>query len=633
MAPSWSPDKDASRGTGERKAHLLAAQVRLLNVNANTAIIVTLIAAPLLAYVQSKVVSPRVVIAWLLYMVMASTARFLLSRRYWQTRPQVRDCARWNFFLAAGAFMAGLGWGMAGVMLYPEQDAMRQVFLVFVLGGMMLGASSLLAPRTEAFLAFLLPSGILPALRLMAQSDDEHIAMGILAALFTVAVVVTTWRLHRTIESSLNLQFVNQDLVEDLREANNRTEALNQELELRVEARTAELHQAAKRLRTEIEQREKMEGELLRTRNLESLGLLAGGIAHDFNNFLTIVQGNLELAQMELDAEAPVQELLADSAHACSRAAFLSAQLLTFAKGGAPVRRVANLSRLVTDSVQLARAGTSITIHADVAADLWPAEVDAGQIGQVLHNILLNAKQAMPDGGVIDVRAENIVESTGSGEQSSGSAVRISIRDTGPGIAVEVLPRIFDPYFTTKQKGNGLGLATAYAIVSRHGGHISAESTPGEGALLSFTLPAAPGSIPREAPPNERKRTGVGRVLVMDDEDSLRSLLERVLTALGYEVRSARDGAEAIALYQHAAAAGRNFDAVLLDLTVSGGMGGIETAARLKEFDPTVKLIVSSGYSDAAVMANFREHGFDDVIPKPWQAAQISEVLERVLAP
>lgn len=529
--------------------------------------------------------------------------------------------------------MAGLGWGMAGVMLYPEQDAMRQVFLVFVLGGMMLGASSLLAPRTEAFLAFLLPSGILPALRLMAQSDDEHIAMGILAALFTVAVVVTTWRLHRTIESSLNLQFVNQDLVEDLREANNRTEALNQELELRVEARTAELHQAAKRLRTEIEQREKMEGELLRTRNLESLGLLAGGIAHDFNNFLTIVQGNLELAQMELDAEAPVQELLADSAHACSRAAFLSAQLLTFAKGGAPVRRVANLSRLVTDSVQLARAGTSITIHADVAADLWAAEVDAGQIGQVLHNILLNAKQAMPDGGVIDVRAENMVESAGSGEQSSGSAVRISIRDTGPGIAVEVLPRIFDPYFTTKQKGNGLGLATAYAIVSRHGGHISAESTPGEGAMLSFTLPAAPASIPRDAPRNERKRTGVGRVLVMDDEESLRSLLERVLTALGYEVRSARDGAEAITLYQHAAAAGRNFDAVLLDLTVSGGMGGIETAARLKEFDPTVKLIVSSGYSDAAVMANFREHGFDDVIPKPWQAAQISEVLERVLAP
>ena len=632
MPPICSRNQAAQASQNQRKARVQAAQIRLLYQNANTGIAVTVIAAPVLGYFQSLVVQRRIVFGWLLYMLLVSAARFIFARRYWLTSPSYAQSTEWGVAFAVGAGLAGAGWGAAGILLYPEAQLMNQVFLVFVLGGMMLGGASLLAPRLEAFLAFLIPAGMLPAIRLVSESDKEHMAMGVLASVFTMAVVITTLRMYCTVQSSLNLQFENQDLVRDLQSAANQTEALNQQLELRIQERTAELHQTTVHLRAEIEQREQMEVELLRVRNLESLGVLAGGIAHDFNNFLTVVQANIELAKMRLNPGAPVREILEQTASACQRAALLSSQLLTFAKGGAPVRRVVSVAKLVLDAVHLARAGVSISIGVDIAEDLWSAEVDAGQIGQVLHNILLNARQAMPEGGIIEVRAENIVLDRDK-EPDSRAYVRISIRDYGSGIPADILPRIFDPYFTTKPGGSGLGLATAYAIVSRHGGRISVDSKCGQGTVFILDLPASQERPAPESPVGGRLRSGTGRLLVMDDEDALRMLLQRVLTTLGYEVQSARDGAEAIALYEAAKASGHAFDAILLDLTVSGGMGGIETAARLKELDPSAKLIVSSGYSDAPVMSKFRDYGFDDAIPKPWEAVQLSEVFRRVLVP
>ena len=243
-----------------------------------------------------------------------------------------------------------------------------------------------------------------------------------------------------------------------------------------------------------------MEEELLRARKLESLGVLAGGIAHDFNNFLTVVQVSIELAKTRLDPAAPVRAILEQTASACESAVFLSAQLLTFARGGAPIRRLSSVAKLIVDAVHLARAGAAVTISVDIADDLWSAEVDAGQIGQVLHNILLNAKQAMPGGGVIDVRAENVLLE-GDQEHRSGAHVRISISDYGSGIAADILPRIFDPYFTTKPSGSGLGLATAYAIVSKHGGRLSVESTYGKGTAFIVELPAA--SALSDPPPSQ----------------------------------------------------------------------------------------------------------------------------------
>ena len=401
----------------------------------------------------------------------------------------------------------------------------------------MLGAASILAPWTAAFVAFIALTGIAPTVRILWQGDEVHLAMGLLAGVFTAATLVTTRRLQSSIVSSLNLQFENQDLVEDLQAAKDHADVLNEQLEVRVQERTAELQQSTEQLRAEIAQREQVEEELLRARKLESLGVMAGGIAHDFNNFLTVVQGNIELAKMELSADAPVQEILDQTANACERAAFLSSQLLTFAKGGAPVRRLVSVAKLVTDAVHLARAGAQTSIDVDISDDLWFAEVDPGQIGQVLHNILLNARQAMPEGGIIEVHAENHHDAPGT-----GTRVRISIRDYGCGIPADVLPRVFDPYFTTKPGGSGLGLATAYAIIAKHGGTLSVESKPGGGTVFTIDLPASQERPAPESPTVAEVHTGTGRILVMDDEEALRKLLKTVLTTLGYEVQTARDG-------------------------------------------------------------------------------------------
>jgi len=625
--PAMTQDSAARVHRDSRRQEILSAQVRLLYRNANVGVSVTIIAATILARLQWGTVPKFVVLGWWLYTILVSGSRYAFARAYRRASPGCTEIGKWRVVFAVGAGLAGAGWGGAGIVLYPEAHLTNQVFLIFVLGGMMLGAASLLAPRPEAFLAFLVPTGLGPAIRLLLQGDETHLAMGILAAVFTLAIVMTTGRIYRTVDSSLKLQFENRDLVEDLRAANNRTEALNQVLELRVRERTAELHRSTEKLRAEIAQREQIEEELLRARKLESLGVLAGGIAHDFNNFLTVIQGNIELSKARLDPAEPVQKILEESASACRRAALLSSQLLTFAKGGAPVRRVVSVDTLVMDAVQLSRAGAQISIDVHVAEDLRRVRVDPGQIGQVLHNILLNARQAMPQGGTIDVRAENIVPDS----PDAGAWARISIRDHGRGIPAEVLPRIFDPYFTTKPGGRGLGLATAYSIVAKHGGRISVESKPGEGTVFTVDLPASQETPAPEAPTVSHVQTGTERILVMDDEEALRHLLKAVLTELGYEVQTARDGAEAIALYEGARAAGKAFDAVLLDLTVSGGMGGLEAAAGLKELDPSAKLIVSSGYSDAPVISDYARYGFDAVIPKPWTATGVSEVFRRVL--
>jgi signal transduction histidine kinase/CheY-like chemotaxis protein len=633
MIPSPPAAETAHADRDLRKRQVYAGQVNLLYRSANFGAGVTVAAMAILAFLQWGVASHPIIAGWSAYMLLVSVARFGLAWRYWRATPSVLETGRWGARYAIGAGLAGAGWGAAAVLLYPQSQPANQVFLVFMLGGMMLGAASILAPRPESFLAFLAPAGLTTCVRLVVHADQAHLAMGFLAVLFTIATLITTARIHFTILSSLNLKFENQDLVEDLQAAKSHAEALNEHLEFRVRARTAELNRSTERLREEIAQRERVEEELLRARKLESLGVFAGGIAHDFNNFLTVVQGNVEIARMDSDPDGPIHPILDQIAGACRQATFLSSQLLTFAKGGAPVRRLVAIDKLVMDAVHLARAGTAISMEVKIAEDLRPAEVDPGQIGQVLHNILLNARQAMPAGGIIEIGAENAVA---AGDSGGAARVRISIRDYGCGIPVEVLPRIFDPYFTTKPGGSGIGLATAYAIVAKHGGTISVESKLGYGTVFTIDLPASADSAGPQAPAAQdpmaaHLRRGVERLLVMDDESALRKLLQAVLSSLGYEVQVARDGAEAIALCEDAKAAGRGFDAALLDLTVSGGMGGMEAARRLKELDPALKLIVSSGYADAPVMADFRNYGFDGVIPKPWSLPELSQVFRSVL--
>jgi CheY-like chemotaxis protein len=356
--------------------------------------------------------------------------------------------------------------------------------------------------------------------------------------------------------------------------------------------------------------------------------VLAGGIAHDFNNFLTVVQGNVEMMRQSLNPGTEVQGLLDETAGACRRATFLSSQLLTFAKGGAPVRRLVSIRTLVIDAIQLVRAGASTSVTVDIAEDLLFAHVDPGQISQVFHNILLNAREAMRGGGMIEVRAENAINAD-NGERDP--RVRITIRDYGCGIPADVRPQIFDPYFTTKPGSSGLGLATAYAIVSKHGGNIMVHSNPGLGSVFTIDLPASYDVPAASVPVAAKTQTGTERVLVMDDEEPVRKLLEFALRGLGYEVRTAQDGAEAIALYEEAKTTASPFDAVLLDLTVRGGMGGVEAARKLKELDPASRLIVSSGYSASPVLSDFARYGFDAVLPKPWSMPELSEVIRRVV--
>jgi signal transduction histidine kinase/ActR/RegA family two-component response regulator len=616
-------NRDSSR------EQILSAQLRLLYANANLGAVVNILAATILGALQWATISKSVIVGWWLYITLVSVVRYAFARRYWHASPTLTDLRKWRTVFTVGVGLAGAGWGAAGVLLYPADHLTNQVFLVFVLGGMMLGASSLLAPRPEAFLTFLIPAGFTPSVRLFFQGDKAHYAMGALATVFTFATLIATRRLYSVIDSSLRLQIQNRDLVEELRTANQETAALNQALELRVEERTAELNQSTEQLRTEIAQREQTEEELLRARKLESLGVLAGGIAHDFNNFLTVVQGNIEVAKAQLNPGESAQEFLNQAASACQRAKFLSSQLLTFAKGGAPVRSVVSIGQLITDAVHLARTGSPVGIEVKIAEGLWSAQVDPGQIGQVLHNILLNARQAMPGSGTIEVRAENVAFPNGPGD--ADPRVRISIRDSGRGISADVLRRIFDPYFTTKPGGSGLGLATAYAIVVKHGGHISVDSTPGVGTEFVIDLPASLESPLPQSLAAAPMQTGTERLLVMDDEEALRILFKAVLSKLGYDVETARDGAEAIALYEATEAAGGGFDAALLDLTVTGGMGGLEAAAKLRELNPSLKLIVSSGYSEAPVMSHFADYGFDAVILKPWTVKEISEVLRKVL--
>ena len=605
-----------------RTSQILAAQVRLLYANATLGIAVTVIAVPLLGRFEWPAVSHPVIVGWCLCMWAVSVARFVLARRYRAADSSRLNPVKWGDAFALGAALAGAGWGAAGFLLYPDALA-YQVYLYFILGGMMLGAASLLAPRPESFCAFMIPTGVAPVVRLVLQGDEAHLSMALLALLFTLATLVTTRRIYLTILSSVSHKIENQNLLEDL-------QASKDQLEIRVRHRTAELHQAAEQLRAEIKQREQVEEQLLRARKLESLGVLAGGIAHDFNNFLTVVQGNVEMAKLQLAPDEPVRAILDQTSGACQEAAFLSSQLLTFAKGGAPVRRLVSVAELVRNAVHLARAGAQTGMHVNIAADLCCAEADPGQIGQVLHNILLNARQAMPEGGIIEVNAANLITKDAAG---TDPWVRISIKDYGCGIPADNLPRIFDPYFTTKPGGQGLGLATAYAIIAKHRGNLSVESQPGFGTTFTIDLPASCQQLASPSLEPAALKSGTGRLLVMDDEEPIRRLLETVLINFGYQVETARDGAEAIALFENAKALGREFDCALLDLTVRGGMGGMEAARKLKEIAPGLKLVVSSGYADAPVVSDFRRYGFDGVLPKPWTIAQIAELFERVLVP
>ncbi len=382
----------------------------------------------------------------------------------------------------------------------------------------------------------------------------------------------------------------------------------------------------------DITDRKKNEIERLRLSKLESLATLAGGIAHDFNNILTAIMGNISLAIIDLRENEYIGSILNEAEKACIQAQTLARQLLTFAKGGAPIKELISLAKKVTETGFFASRGSNVKCEFVFPADLWGVEADPGQISQVFQNLIINAIQAMPAGGTIRVRGENLAVRPGSDlPLDPGNYVKASIHDQGIGIPADYLPRIFDPYFSTKQKGSGLGLATSYSIVQNHHGHIAVESQLGAGTTVHVYLPATAQSKIEPLPEKLKAVTGHGKILVMDDEEIVRQTLSKLLGYLGYEVMFARDGDEAIEQFIQAREGGQEFDAVILDLTVPGGMGGKAAIEKLLRIDPQVKAIVSSGYSDDPIMANFTEYGFSGVIAKPYRVVELSKVLHRVL--
>lgn len=381
----------------------------------------------------------------------------------------------------------------------------------------------------------------------------------------------------------------------------------------------------------DITDRKRYEDELFKAEKLESLGVLAGGIAHDFNNLLTVILGNISVSKMHLKSSDKLYTRLTEAENASFRARDLTSQLLTFSKGGAPVKEyVHTLGDLIRDTASFAVSGSKVRCDFDIDEDLWPAEVDGGQISQVIHNLVMNSDQAMPDGGVITVSASN-TNGKGPDGGEDGKCIKISITDSGIGMTEGLVEKIFDPYFTTKQKGSGLGLATVYSIVKNHDGRIEVESEIGVGTKFDIYLPAA---ARKSAPVDSESgvKNGEGKILIMDDEETVRQVAGDMMKRLGYRVEAAADGQEAITRYMEAKEGGEPFDAVMFDLTVPGGMGGKEAFAKLLDMDPGVRAIVSSGYSNDPVMAKYDEYGFKGVVTKPYSIEELSRVLYEVLS-
>ncbi|MDD5434284.1 MAG: response regulator [Nitrospira sp.] len=382
----------------------------------------------------------------------------------------------------------------------------------------------------------------------------------------------------------------------------------------------------------DISERKKRVEDLIKKDKLDSVGVLAGGIAHDFNNLLTGILGNVSLAKMSCSAGDKTYNLLSDAEKATFRARDLTRQLLTFSKGGTPLKQASSIADILRESASFAARGSNVRCMFSLPDDLRLVDVDSGQFSQIIHNLVINAVQAMRDGGEISLSAENADIGTKDNiPVSDGKYIKITIKDTGTGIPADHLTKIFDPYFTTKEFGTGLGLATVYSIVKNHAGYITVDSAPDKGTSFFIYLPASSKDVPDITARENEIISGNGRILIMDDEDIIRDVADEMLSRLGYEVSCAKDGTEAIEMYRKAREAGRPFDAVIMDLTIPGGMGGTEAIKILHEIDPAAKAIVSSGYSNDEIISEYREHGFIAYITKPYRFTELSRIVHQVV--
>ena len=381
---------------------------------------------------------------------------------------------------------------------------------------------------------------------------------------------------------------------------------------------------------SDITQRKALEAQYEQAQKMESLGTLAGGLAHDFNNLLSGIYGYLDLAQKK-NHDPEISDYLTRALNSSERAKNLTHQLLTFSKGGDPVKKVEPLTPFLQETTRFALSGSNISCSFNIAPDMWMCDYDKNQIGQVIDNIVINAHHAMPSGGNIDVAAMNVIvpENNTRPGLLPGRYVRISISDTGTGIPEKYLPRIFDPFFTTKQKGSGLGLATSYSIVKRHGGIIEVESELGRGSRFHAFIPAASGPFNSQQPTPEKLYKSSGMILIMDDEEMISEMLTAMLETMGFTTSTTSDGQEAVETFKTLTDQNLPVRAVILDLTVPGAMGGKETVREIRKINSAVPVFVASGYSEDAAIANPEDFGFTAALEKPFSILDLSRMLEK----
>lgn len=386
----------------------------------------------------------------------------------------------------------------------------------------------------------------------------------------------------------------------------------------------------------EITERKEHEKELLKIEKLESLGALAGGIAHDFNNILTGIMGNISFAQMFLGETHKAYGPLAEAEKASMRAGELAHQLLTFARGGEPVKKLISVQQLVNETVTFVLRGSNVKGCIEVPDSIYAIEADEGQMNQVFHNIIINATQAMPVGGTLTVTAQNeTLPDQNTMDLPSGRYVRLSFADQGCGIPKDHLKSIFDPYFTTKSSGKGLGLASVHSIITRHGGHVGVCSETGKGTTFTIHLPSTGETFSFQQTDSLSQAEAIhsgGAILVMDDEKVIRDMTTELLKYLGYKATTCSNGTEAIAHYKVAEESGKPFSAVIMDLTIPGGMGGKDAAQQILAINPKACMIVSSGYSDDPIMSDYRSFGFCGAISKPYKIAKFGRLLSSILS-
>ena len=605
-----------------RASQIFADQVQVLYRGARDASLVTVVNGAFIAYIQRDVIPSFILVPCIAYLLLAAFGRIGLAYRYWRAPDRMEAAPRWHRRYVVATGLLGLGWGAAGYLLFPVESIAHQMFLVFVLAGMVSGAAAYLPASKPAFLSFVLPLLVPLTLRLLTMGDEVHLFMGIMAVLYGAALWATAWRTHVTIVASLDLRHENRELIAYLTDAKEKADRLNADL-------TAEIDQ---RRQTEAALKQS-EAQLLQSQKMEAVGKLAGGIAHEFNNILQVIKGYCYFLLPGLAQQEALRRDVEGIEQSADRAADLTKQLLAFSRRQVIMPRVLDLNAIIVEQHRMLDRliGESIKLGVELAPDLPRVKADPAQIGQVVLNLVNNARDAMPTGGRLAIATARLILSEGApGEYRGiprGVYAMVTVRDTGCGMPPEIVERIFEPFFTTKEvgKGTGLGLSTVYGLIAQIGGYIRVASRPGQGTCFTILLPAVVQTTDDLGleKPSDGPLTGSETILLAEDEPAVRQVLQTALRAKGYRVLEAENGQAALRLCQSHVGP---VHLAVVDL-VMPEMGGRDLVRHLIVRYPNLKVLYMSGYTDQPVDLQEQPDLIKAFLQKPFS----SEVLLRAV--